>query len=168
MLFVAVVTIALTGCESHASQGRALQKEYDRLEANSTERTARRRVSESSIPQLSPKCVDEDKQDADDALETAFRHERAKSSPQNERERHETSSISTRHHCSLRHASRAHAQFGSGIVYDPTQSAHAAATDSAGKPALYHHCSDHARMLSPHTTLRSRWPVFRSLFTRPM
>lgn len=60
MLFVAVVTIALTGCESHESKVDALQKEHDRISQQYKRDCGDEYLK--ANPQFSQKCVDEAKQ----------------------------------------------------------------------------------------------------------
>jgi outer membrane murein-binding lipoprotein Lpp len=64
LIFVAVVTFALAGCESHQSKVDALQKDYDNLEAQFRKDCTAELMNAS--PTLSPKCADQKKK-ADDA-----------------------------------------------------------------------------------------------------
>ena len=58
---IGVMTIALTGCQSHQAKIDALQKEYDRLGSSVSKRLLSRILK--VPPTLSPKCTDENKQD---------------------------------------------------------------------------------------------------------
>jgi hypothetical protein len=64
LIFVAVVTFALAGCESHQSKVDALQKDYDNLEAQFRKDCTAELMNAS--PTLTPKCADQKKK-ADDA-----------------------------------------------------------------------------------------------------
>ena len=64
LIFVAVVTFALAGCESHQAKIDALQQEYDRLGAQFQKDCSAEYYK--VPPTLSPKCADEKKK-TDDA-----------------------------------------------------------------------------------------------------
>jgi hypothetical protein len=59
LIFVAVVTFALAGCEGHQAKVDALQKEYDRLSAQMKKDCSAEYLK--VPPTLSPKCTDENK-----------------------------------------------------------------------------------------------------------
>jgi hypothetical protein len=74
LIFVAVVTFALAGCESHQAKIDALQQEYDRLGAQFQKDCSAEYYKVPPI--LSPKCADEKKK-TDDAYKR-LQDERAK------------------------------------------------------------------------------------------
>ena len=61
----------------------------------------------------------------------------------------------------------AHAQFGSGIVYDPTQSAHAAQQISKRTTSIPQRSKQNGTLLA-HIISRRRWPIFRGRSTLPI
>jgi uncharacterized lipoprotein NlpE involved in copper resistance len=74
ILLAAVMTFALSGCESHQAKVNALQQEYDRLGAQFQKDCATEYYK--VPPTLSPKCADEKKK-TDDAYKR-LQDERAK------------------------------------------------------------------------------------------
>lgn len=74
LIFVAVMTCALAGCESHQAKIDALQKQYDSLEAQFRKDCTAEYMK--VPPTLSPKCADERKK-TDDAYKL-IQDERAK------------------------------------------------------------------------------------------
>jgi len=59
LIFVAVVTFALAGCEGHQAKVDALQKEYDQLAAQFHQDCSAEYLK--VPPTISSKCTDEDK-----------------------------------------------------------------------------------------------------------
>ena len=115
----AASVLVLAGCEGHQVKVDRLQKEYDRLAAQFQSDCSAEYYK--VPPTLSPKCQSEERSDGQ-CLEAPSKGTRREVNSLKEKSMNNKIVLAA---IAVAASTLAYAQFGSGIVFDPTQSGHA-------------------------------------------